>query len=168
MLLPLVELFAPQRHIHAPPRHRHHHPGTNTKHADPTKLHHLPCLLLFAGAVGSLSVLWCACFTHAMAGTTVHSHRPVNVPRLALPSPGRVSTGEELDSPAFKRQITVALGRSHSQRSPRRDVIFNVRHGSMVEKQRVPLAKGPSYDRMMTLSGGCDDGSENNQFSSTR
>ena len=103
-----------------------------------------------------------------MAGTALHAQRPMNVPRLALPSPGTVAAGDEIGTPAFRRQINVALGRSHSQRTPRRDVIFNMKHGSMVENQRVPLAMGSSSARTTTLSGGCDHDSENIPFSSPR
>lgn len=102
-----------------------------------------------------------------MAGTALHAQRPINVPRLALPSPGTSAAGEDIDTPAFRREINVALGRSHSQRTPRRDVIFNVKHDRMVENQKVPLAMGSSSARMTTLSGGCDHESENT-FSSPR
>lgn len=78
-----------------------------------------------------------------MTGTVAQRQRPANVPRLALPYPDAVGTGAEVDTPMFSRQINVALGRSHSKRDPRRDVIFNLKHGSMVEKQKVPLATEP-------------------------
>lgn len=65
------------------------------------------------------------------------------MPRLALPNPDAVATGAEVDTPAYNRQINVALGRSHSKQTPRRDVIFGLKHGGMVEKQRVPLAMEP-------------------------
>lgn len=55
--------------------------------------------------------------------------RPPIVPRLALPTP------EEERDPAFFRQITLALGTAHRQRSARRDVVFHVRHGRMLEKE---------------------------------
>lgn len=70
------------------------------------------------------------------------------VPRLLLPRPEATNavTGntitENLSDPRFKRQLNVALGRSHSQRTPRRDVVFSVRQGSMLEKQRRPLLVG--------------------------
>lgn len=68
------------------------------------------------------------------------------VPRLLLPRSdtttvaGATSTVTEDDpsDPRFRRQLTVALGRSHSQRTPRRDVVFNVRQGRMLEKQTGP------------------------------
>ncbi len=78
-----------------------------------------------------------------MAGTsTVRRQRPANVPRLALPFPDGAAPGA-VDTPAYNRQINVALGRSHSKRTPRRDVIFGLKHGGMVEKQRVPLTMQP-------------------------
>lgn len=85
------------------------------------------------------------------------------MPRLVLPCPETAEeegdTGGGIDTPAFRRQINVALGRSHHQRTPRRDVIFNVKHGKMVEKQRAPLAMESSSFSVGTpmLSGGSDD-----------
>lgn len=64
----------------------------------------------------------------------------VVVPRLALPCPETGVRPDDVGSPTFRRQLTVALGRSHSQRTPRRDVIFRIHQGSMVEKkQKLPL-----------------------------
>lgn len=103
-----------------------------------------------------------------MVGATAHPQRPTNVPRLAFPSAEAAAAGGEIDSPAFRRQINVALGRSHSQRTPRRDVVFNVKHGRMVESQKkVPLAMGSS-SRMTTPSGGCDRDSQSKTFSVRR
>lgn len=74
-----------------------------------------------------------------MTTSTAQRHAAVDVPKLLLPSaePG----GDDSDCPTFRRQINVALGRSHSQRTARRDVIFGIRQGGMVEKQR-PLLMG--------------------------
>lgn len=79
--------------------------------------------------------------------------RPIVVPRLVLPTP------EEERDPTFYRQITLALGTAHRQRSARRDVIFHVRHGRMLEKEqkrpsaalvsataRTPHGKGSAID----------------------
>jgi len=78
-----------------------------------------------------------------MAGTVAQREGPVIVPRLALPCPDGTATGPEVETPAYYRQINVALGRSHSKQTPRRDVVFGLEHGTMVEKQRVPLAVEP-------------------------
>lgn len=69
-------------------------------------------------------------FYGATMASTISATRRVTVPRLVLPN------AEKANSPALRRQITVALGTSHRQRSARRDVIFHVRHGGMLEKQR--------------------------------
>ena len=60
------------------------------------------------------------------------------VPRLNLDFPRELKSKED-DDASFKRQIIVALGRSHSQRTPRRDVIFHVNQGTRLEKQRFPV-----------------------------
>lgn len=109
---------------------------------------------------------------HTMTGTTTASRmRPANVPRLALPCPETAEggTGGGTDTPTFRRQINVALGRSHHQRTPRRDVIFNVKHGNMVEKQRAPLAmESSSFSaETTTLSGGSDGDAGNRAFPNT-
>lgn len=83
----------------------------------------------------------------------------VHVPRLALPSPEIVGAPcNDVDSPAFRRQINVAIGRAHSQRTPRRDVIFRVERGGMVEKQRIPLAMESSVRTGGSTQHGAGDG----------
>lgn len=59
-------------------------------------------------------------------------------PKIALPFTDGQSAGD-VKNAAFKRQLPVALGRSHSQRTPRKDVIFSVQQGIMFEKQRFPV-----------------------------
>lgn len=54
----------------------------------------------------------------------------------------------------------MALGRAHTQRTPRRDVVFNVKHGSMVEKRRVPLAMASSACAREMMQRGVRGGDE--------
>lgn len=95
-----------------------------------------------------------------VVATTAHPA----VPRLSLPRPeatnnavGTNTSKEDLSDPRFRRQLNVALGRSHSQRTPRRDVVFSVRQGSMLEKQRRPLLVGAAGRRLATARQHDDD-----------
>lgn len=90
--------------------------------------------------------------------TTASQMAPdVVVPKITLPSTDGKSAGN-VENAAFRRQLPVALGRSHSQRTPRKDVIFSVRQGTMLEKQRFHvLGSSPAtkkyHDESQSIEG---------------
>lgn len=88
------------------------------------------------------------------AVATVQKPGAVHIPRLVLPC-SQEAGGDDVGNPQFRRQINVALGRAHSQRTPRRDVSFHVKQGVRQEKQR-PLLLGSSSARTNPSSGEVD------------
>lgn len=95
-----------------------------------------------------------------MMATAAATQRPP-VPRLTLPSTEAV-VGKGVESPTFRRQINVALGRMHSQRTPRRDAVFHIEDGGMVEKHRQPLATAKSMSSRTTAQPG--EGGESTKY----
>lgn len=75
------------------------------------------------------------------------------MPRLILPCS---QAGDDLGGQQFRRQINVALGRSHSQRTPRRDVSFRVEQGVRLEKQHRPQLFASSSARSKPSDGGVE------------
>lgn len=61
-----------------------------------------------------------------------------------------------MENAQFRRQINVALGRSHSQRTPRRDVSFRVQQGVRLEKQHRPQLFESSSARIKSSGGGVE------------
>ena len=88
-----------------------------------------------------------------MSVATAQKPGAVHVPRLVLPCS---QTGDDVGNAQFRRQINVALGRSHSQRTPRRDVSFRVQQGVRLEKQQRPQLFASSSARIKPSGGGVD------------
>lgn len=74
------------------------------------------------------------------------------MPRLVLPCSHQPA--DDVENAQFRRQINVALGRSHSQRTPRRDVSFRVQQGVMLEKNQRPQLFASSSARSKPSGGG--------------